>query len=121
MKEGGREAEEGEEPGEGRGLERAGATPTNQPFYLWRAKNSACMTENEGGRDLEGDGMHVYACMYVCILYERHCMYFVWALREDDIQEMEEWSKRGDRVKRRGVDYKILNATKSFHYLQIRR
>lgn len=78
-----------------------------------------CMTEKEGGRDLEGDGMHV--CMYSCMCASL-CEWYVccvWALREDDIWEMEKWSKRGDR--RGSRLYKILNATKSSHYPQIRR
>lgn len=50
--------------------------------------------------------MHVciHVCIHVCLLLYVRGMYFVWALREDDIWDMEEWSKRGDRVKRTGVD-----------------
>lgn len=88
--------------GEGGG--RGGATPTNQPTLQSLESEEACMTEKEVEKGFGRGGggwfcMLMHACMHsrACAsLCERYV--FVWALREDDVwemEEMEEWSKKG--------------------------
>lgn len=101
----GREVEEGQEPGGGEGGGRGGATPTNQPTNPSISGERRSLYDGErGGKGIwKGGGgwfcMLMHACMHsrACAsLCERYV--FVWALREDDVwemEEMEEWSKKG--------------------------
>lgn len=101
----GREVEEGQEPGGGvKGVEEVVQhQPTNQPTLQSLESEEACMTEKEVEKGFGGGGgrfcMLMHACMHsrACAsLCERYV--FVWALREDDVwemEEMEEWSKKG--------------------------
>lgn len=51
-----------------KGIGESCCNTTNQSFHLWRAKNPACVTEEEAEGDLEGgDGLHVDACWYSCM------------------------------------------------------
>lgn len=78
--------------------------PTNQPTLQSLESEEACMTEKEVEKGFGRGGggwfcMLMHACMHsrACAsLCERYV--FVWALREDDVwemEEMEEWSKKG--------------------------
>lgn len=94
----GREVEEGQEPGVVEGVEEVVQhQPTNQPTNPSISGERRSLYDEEKG--FGGGGwfcMLMHACMHsrACAsLCERYV--FVWVLREDDVWEMEAWSKKG--------------------------